>query len=94
MTRTPRKASTIIIADPDLIRQLESSEDFIMFRDPNGRLINVVTLRLLGSPSPEFLAKNPGMTGEELEESRKDLRGSKTYEEVMAEFRAGTLCTK
>ena len=83
---------TITITDPKMMADLESARDIIEFRDPQGKLLNVVTTRLPGTPPPEVLANVRLLTTEEYEERRK--QPGQPLEEILAEFRAEGLCTK
>ena len=83
--------TTIVITDPALAAQVEAARDFIMFRDPAGRLLSVVTTRVPGSPTDEQMAMIKPLTTEELAERRK--QPTITHQDMIAELRARNLCT-
>jgi hypothetical protein len=82
----------ITIADPKLIAELEAVRGPVEFRDPNGKLLTVMTTNLPGAPPPEVMARLQALTPEELERRRKDRTG-KTLEEILEDFRARGICT-
>jgi hypothetical protein len=83
---------TITIDDPKLIAALEGARDFVEFRDPQGKLLNVMTTNLSPPLPPGLLARVRFLTPDEVQQRRAE--PGQRMEEMLAEFTAEGLCTK